>query len=51
MMEIARHTVGDFTSGTDMFSGDALGWTPAITTPDPADDVSSATITMTLLSK
>jgi hypothetical protein len=33
-------SVGTFTSGTNTVSGNALGWTPAITTPDPANDVS-----------
>ncbi len=32
-------SVGDFTSGANTFSGNGLGWTPAITTPDAANDV------------
>ncbi|HEY3606875.1 MAG TPA: phosphate ABC transporter substrate-binding protein PstS [Pseudonocardiaceae bacterium] len=37
----ATGSVGDFTSGANTFSGNALGWTPAITTPDAANDVTS----------
>jgi hypothetical protein len=37
----ASGSVSDFTSGTNTFSGNALGWTPTITTPDPANDVTA----------
>jgi phosphate ABC transporter phosphate-binding protein len=33
--------VSDFSSGAQSFSGSHLGWSPAITTPDPANDVSA----------
>lgn len=31
--------VGDFSDGTHTIDGNSLGWTPAITTPNPANDV------------
>ena len=31
--------VGDFSDGTHTINGDSLGWTPAITTPNAANDV------------
>jgi hypothetical protein len=31
--------VGDFTDGTHTIDGNSLGWTPAVTTQDPASDV------------
>lgn len=31
--------VGDFSNGSQSFDGDSLGWTPAITTPNAANDV------------
>jgi hypothetical protein len=34
-------SVGDFTSGTNTFSGNDLGWTPAITTANTANDVTA----------
>jgi hypothetical protein len=35
----ATGSVGDFTSGANTLTGNALGWTPAITTPNTANDV------------
>jgi hypothetical protein len=34
-------SVGDFTSGTNTFSGNDLGWTPTITTANTANDVTA----------
>ena len=34
-------SVGTFTSGANTFSGNALGWTPAITTPNAANDMTA----------
>jgi hypothetical protein len=33
--------VSDFTAGGHSFSGDFLGWTPQITTPNAANDVAA----------
>jgi hypothetical protein len=37
----ATGAVSDFTAGTNTFSGNDLGWTPAITTPNTANDVTA----------
>jgi hypothetical protein len=34
-------SVSDFTSGANSFTGNDLGWTPAITTPNTANDVTA----------
>lgn len=35
--------VGDFSDGTHTINGDSLGWTPAVTTPNAANDVTAGT--------
>ena len=35
--------VSDFTGGSNTIDGNSLGWTPAITTPNPANDVTAGT--------
>ena len=33
--------VGDFSHGTDVINGNSLGWTPAVTTQNPGNDVAA----------
>ncbi|HEX4705356.1 MAG TPA: Ig-like domain-containing protein [Pseudonocardiaceae bacterium] len=39
----ATGQVSDFTSGSNVLTGNALGWTPSVTTPNTANDVTAGT--------